>query len=30
LKDPDVIIQRMKDLDSVPATIMDVRRAIEL
>jgi threonine synthase len=30
LKDPDVIIQRMKELDSVPATVMDVRRAIEL
>src|SRR5882757_2994452 len=30
LKDPDMIIQRMKELDSVPATVMDVRRAIEL
>jgi threonine synthase len=30
LKDPDVIIRRMKELDSVPATVMDVRRAIEL
>src|SRR6266568_8503710 len=28
LKDPDMIIQRMKELDSVAATIMDVRRAI--
>jgi len=25
-----MIIQRMKELDSVPATVMDVRRAIEL
>ena len=30
LKDPDMIIQRMKELDSVPATVLDVRRAIEL
>jgi threonine synthase len=30
LKDPDVIIQRIKELDSVPATVMNVRRAIEL
>ena len=30
LKDPDMIIQRMKELDSVPATVKDVRRAIEL
>jgi threonine synthase len=30
LKDPDVIIGRMKELDAVPATVMDVRRAIEL
>jgi len=30
LKDPYMIIQRMKELDSVPATVMDVRRAIEL
>jgi threonine synthase len=30
LKDPDVIIRRMKELDSVPATVMDVRRAIGL
>ena len=30
LKDPDVIIRRMKELEPVAATIMDVRRAIEL
>ena len=30
LKDPDVIIRRMKELKLVAATIMDVRRAIEL
>ena len=30
LKDPDVIIRRMKELKPVAATIMDVRRAIEL
>jgi threonine synthase len=30
LKDPDVIIGRMQELDAVPATVMDVRRAIEL
>jgi len=30
LKDPDVIIRRMKELKPVAATAMDVRRAIEL
>jgi len=30
LKDPDVIIQQMKDLKSVPATVESVRRAIGL
>jgi threonine synthase len=30
LKDPDVIIRRMKELQPLPATVMDVRRAIEL
>ncbi|PYI94988.1 MAG: threonine synthase, partial [Verrucomicrobia bacterium] len=30
LKDPDVIIRRMKELKLVAATIMDVRRAIGL
>jgi threonine synthase len=30
LKDPDVIIGRMKELDAVSATVTDVRRAIEL
>jgi len=30
LKDPDVIIRRMKELEPVAATIMDVRRAIGL
>jgi threonine synthase len=30
LKDPDVIIRRMKELNPLPATVMDVRRAIEL
>ena len=30
LKDPDVIIQQMKELKPLPATVMDVRRAIEL
>jgi threonine synthase len=30
LKDPDVIIGRMKELDAVPATVTDVRRTIEL
>jgi len=30
LKDPDVVIQRMKKLKPVAATVMDVRRAIEL
>ena len=30
LKDPDVIIRRMKELEPVAATIMDLRRAIEL
>jgi threonine synthase len=30
LKDPDVIIGRMKELKPIPATVMDVRRAIEL
>jgi threonine synthase len=30
LKDPDVIIQRMKELKPVPATVSDVQRAIDL
>ena len=30
LKDPDVIMQRMRELKSVPATVDDVRRAIDL
>jgi threonine synthase len=30
LKDPDVIIERMKELKSVPATVNDVQRAIRL
>jgi threonine synthase len=30
LKDPDVIIRRMKDLKPIAATVADVRRAIEL
>jgi len=30
LKDPDVIIERMKELKSVPATVNDVQRAIGL
>lgn len=30
LKDPDVIIQQMKELKSVPATVQSVRRAIGL
>ncbi|PYL08807.1 MAG: threonine synthase [Verrucomicrobia bacterium] len=30
LKDPDVMIGRMKELESVPATVGDVRRAIGL
>jgi threonine synthase len=30
LKDPDVIVEQMKELRSVPATVDDVRRAIEL
>jgi threonine synthase len=30
LKDPDVIIRRMKELKAVAATVTDVRRAIEL
>ena len=30
LKDPDVVIQRMKKLKLVATTVMDVRRAIEL
>jgi threonine synthase len=30
LKDPDVIIQGMRELKSVPATVDDVRRAIDL
>ena len=30
LKDPDVIIQQMKELNPLPAAVMDVRRAIEL
>jgi threonine synthase len=30
LKDPDVIIQQMKELKPLPAAIMDVRGAIEL
>jgi len=30
LKDPDVIIRRIKELQPLPATVMDVRRAIEL
>ena len=30
LKDPDVIVRRMKELKAVAATIMDVRRAIGL
>src|SRR5919197_4813189 len=30
LKDPDVITAQMKELESVPATLNDVRRAIEL
>src|SRR5436190_5748785 len=30
LKDPDVIVARMKDLKSVPATIKDVRHAVGL
>jgi len=30
LKDPDVIIQQMKELKPLPATVMDVRRTIEL
>jgi threonine synthase len=30
LKDPDVIIEQMKELKSVPASVNDVRRAVEL
>jgi threonine synthase len=30
LKDPDVIIGRMKELKPIAATVTDVRRAIEL
>ncbi len=30
LKDPDVIMQRMKELKPVPATVSDVQRAIDL
>jgi threonine synthase len=30
LKDPDMIIRRMKELKPLPATVTDVRRAIEL
>jgi threonine synthase len=30
LKDPDVIIRRMKELNPIAATVTDVRRAIEL
>ena len=30
LKDPDMIIGRMKELDAVSATVTDVRRAVEL
>src|SRR5206468_3903597 len=30
LKDPDVIVGQMKELKSVPATVNDVRRALEL
>jgi len=30
LKDPDVIIRRMKELKPLPSTVRDVRRAIEL
>jgi hypothetical protein len=30
LKDPDPIIQQMKELKPVAATVEDVRRAIEL
>jgi hypothetical protein len=30
LKDPDVILQRMKGLKPVPATVTDVQRAIDL
>jgi threonine synthase len=30
LKDPDLIIRRMKELKPIPATVTDVRRAIEL
>jgi len=30
LKDPDVITTQMKELKSVPATVNEVRRAVEL
>jgi threonine synthase len=30
LKDPDVIIRQLKELNSITATVSDVRRAIEL